>query len=50
MGFRAVAILPNMPIDFGPEKRGMYGEVNQKCAITAADLGDIGYQQAFAIP
>jgi epoxyqueuosine reductase len=50
MGFRAVAIPPNMPIDFGPETRGMYGEVNQKCAATAAGLGNIGISRLFLCP
>ena len=50
MGFRAVAIPPNMPIDFGPEKRGMYGEVNQKCAATAAGLGNIGISRLLLSP
>jgi len=46
-GYRAVAIPPNMPIDFSPEKRGIYGEVNQKCAATAAGLGNIGINRLF---
>ncbi|MFZ3050292.1 MAG: 4Fe-4S binding protein [Methanothrix sp.] len=50
IGFKAVAIPPNMPIDFGPEKKGMYGEVNQKCAATAAGLGNIGISRLFLSP
>jgi len=49
-GYRAVSIPPNMPIDFGPEKRGMYGEVNQKCAAVAAGLGNIGISRLFLSP
>jgi epoxyqueuosine reductase len=49
-GFRAVSIPPNMPIDFSPEKRGMHGEVNQKCAATAAGLGNIGINRLFLSP
>lgn len=49
-GYRAVSIPPNMPIDFSPEKRGMYGEVNQKCAATAAGLGNIGINRLFLSP
>jgi len=49
-GYRAVSIPPNMPIDFSSEKRGMYGEVNQKCAATAAGLGNIGINRLFLSP
>ena len=49
-GYRAVSIPPNMPIDFSPEKMGMYGEVNQKCAATAAGLGNIGINRLFLSP
>lgn len=49
-GHKAVSIPPNMPIDFSPEKRGMYGEVNQKCAATAAGLGTIGINRLFLSP
>ena len=49
-GYRAVSIPPNMPIDFSPEKRGMYGEVNQKCAAAAAGLGNIGINRLFLSP
>ena len=48
--YRAVSIPPNMPIDFSQEKRGMYGEVNQKCAATAAGLGNIGINRLFLSP
>lgn len=50
MGYKAVSIPPNMPIDFSQEKRGMYGEVNQKCAATAAGLGNIGINRLFISP
>lgn len=49
-GYRAVPIPPNMPVDMSPEKRGMYGEVNQKCAATAAGLGNIGVNGLFISP
>jgi epoxyqueuosine reductase QueG len=49
-GYRAISIPPNMPIDFSPEKRGMYGEVNQKCAAMAAGLGNIGISRLFLSP
>lgn len=49
-GHRAVPIPPNMPVDMSPEKRGMYGEVNQKCAATAAGLGNIGVNGLFISP
>jgi epoxyqueuosine reductase len=48
--YRAVSIPPNMPIDFSQEKRGMYGEVNQKCAAAAAGLGNIGINRLFLSP
>lgn len=48
--YGTVSIPPNMPIDFSPEKRGMYGEVNQKCAATAAGLGNIGINRLFLSP
>jgi len=46
-GYKAVSIPPNMPLDFSPEKRGMYGEVNHKCAAVAAGLGNIGINRLF---
>ncbi|MGA9098769.1 MAG: 4Fe-4S binding protein [Methanotrichaceae archaeon] len=49
-GHKAVSMPPNMPVDFSPEKRGMYGEVNQKCAATAAGLGNIGINRLFLSP
>lgn len=49
-GYKAVSIPPNMPVDFSPEKRGMYGEVNQKCAAVAAGLGNIGINRLFLSP
>jgi len=49
-GYKAVSIPPNMPVDFGPQKKGMYGEVNQKCAATAAGLGNIGISRLFLSP
>ena len=39
-----------MPVDFSPEKRGMYGEVNQKCAAAAAGLGNIGINRLCLSP
>jgi len=50
MGYKAISIPPNMPIDFSLEKRGMYGEVNHKCAATAAGLGNIGINKLFLSP
>lgn len=49
-GYKAVSIPPDMPVDFSPEKKGMYGEVNQKCAATAAGLGNIGINRLFLSP
>ncbi|MEM2989776.1 MAG: hypothetical protein QXQ02_01170 [Halobacteria archaeon] len=46
-GYKAVSIPPNMPVDFTPEKKGMFGEVNHKCAATAAGLGNIGINRLF---
>jgi epoxyqueuosine reductase len=49
-GFRAVSIPPNMPVDLGSERKGMVGEVNQKCAAVAAGLGTIGVSGLLVSP
>ncbi|MFQ6050997.1 MAG: hypothetical protein ACE5K4_04830 [Candidatus Hydrothermarchaeota archaeon] len=49
-GYKAVSIPPNMPVDFSPEKKGLFGEVNHKCAATAAGLGNIGINRLFISP
>lgn len=49
-GARAIAVSPYLPIDMGPESKGMRGEINHKTVAAVAGLGSIGLSRLLVTP
>lgn len=49
-GAKAISIPPYLPIDMGPESKGMKGEINHKTVAAIAGLGGIGLNRLLITP
>ena len=49
-GARALSVPPYLPIDMGPESKGMKGEINHKTVAAIAGLGGIGLNRLLISP
>ena len=49
-GAKAISIPPYLPIDMGPESKGMKGEINHKTVAAVAGLGGIGLNRLLITP
>ena len=49
-GAKAISVSPYLPLDMGPESKGMKGEVNHKTVAAVAGLGGIGLNRLLVTP